>query len=113
MSVINKVVVDHAPILININLAESRKNTNVEKTIKNYKLINYEALKSILMIIPWENIGNMTDVDEMTSFYTTNITNLIEAHTPIHKINLGKNKINKFLPKSAKKMIKRRDIIKT
>ena len=92
VSVINNIVADHAPILINLNLADARKNINVEKAIKNFKLINYDALKSDLMMISWENIGNMSDVDEMTSFFTTNITNVIEAHTPIHKITLSKNR---------------------
>ena len=57
-------------------------------------------------MIPWENIGNMSNVDDMTSFFTTNMKKLISAHTPIHKINLSKTKSNTFLPKLTKKLRK-------
>ena len=113
VSVINKIIADHALILINISLKHSRKNNNNEKTIKNYKLINYDALKKDLAMIPWEELAIMSDIDEMTTFFTSNVTKMIQAHTPIHKINLSKTKNNTFLPKSAKKLIKRRDRRKT
>ena len=64
-------------------------------------------------MIPWEELAIMSDIDEMTTFFTSNVTKMIQAHTPIHKINLSKTKNNTFLPKSAKKLIKRRDRRKT
>ena len=51
----------------------------------------------------------MSEIDAMTTFFIFNVTKLIKVHTSIHKINLSKNKNNTFLPKAAKKLIKRRD----
>ena len=64
-------------------------------------------LKKDASMVRWESLATMANVNEMVEYFTTQVNSLIMKHVPITHIKISTDKRHTFLPKSARKLMKK------
>lgn len=98
---------DHRLVFCNLNV-KIEDNSPKLFTYRNFKHFNNELFLNDLLLINWDHIYNLSDIDDKLSFLTNNIINLFNIHAPIRTIKVSKPKAP-WLTDVIKIMIKTRD----
>ncbi|XP_030759775.1 uncharacterized protein LOC115885127 [Sitophilus oryzae] len=79
---------------------------------RSLKNINIQLLTDHLCSIPWRNMYDYRDVDEMVAFFNENLTILMDIHAPLKVINFNKH-YRPWITENIKTLIKIRNKAKT
>ncbi|KAI4468010.1 endonuclease-reverse transcriptase [Holotrichia oblita] len=73
---------DHVPIFceLNVNITRSNVKWHTYRTLKSF---NYGAFNADLLSIPFYEIYDMTDIDDMAIFFNNQLANLLNTHMPL------------------------------
>lgn len=108
VDVIHEGVSDHELVLSFLNIKKSRKEI-VFKTVRDFRVFNYQHFYAELQAMPWNNIYLLGNVDEKVEFLCDNVNILLDRHAPYvtHRIT---KQYSPWLTGTLRVMKKDRDV---
>ena len=98
---------DHYPIYCTLNFSKPKEKTQyIHK--RSFKKFNQNLFNQDLCNMPWEKLGETTQVNEMVALYETFINTVLDKHAPTKKIKIHQN-YKSGISANTKRLMKKRD----
>ena len=97
---------DHLFLTFDLICYTERISSNIKK--RNFHKGDYESISQELEQINWDTMEEMDNIDEVWSYLTVHLSNIIERHIPESKVNPYNTSKKTYIDKTALAAIKKK-----